>query len=82
MTGEDDDPRREVRHIPVVSVESYQCERRMRTMRAECQDSRPKLAPIGWHIAGRGDEMLWCHRIFPARPNGQVAYYAFPRGLG
>lgn len=51
-------------------------------MCAECQDFGPKLEPIGWRVAGRGDELLWSHRILPVDPKGQVAYYAFPRGWG
>jgi len=58
--------------IPVLPAENYCSERRMWTAQKGqgtmlCIDrrvnSKPRLALVGWHDAGRGDEMYPGHRI-------------------
>lgn len=81
MTGEDDGQPSGFWHIPVISQKATSprggCGQCVRS-----QYSRPRLALVGWHNAGRGDEMHPVTISSYACPKGQVAYYAFPRGLG
>jgi hypothetical protein len=58
--------------IPAVPAENCHSERRMRTIRKWQRtmlridrrvNSKPRLALVGWHNAGRGDEMYPGRRI-------------------